>query len=183
VVNFQSFNSYLANSVGCTTYSFCVRFGCSFDEIPRPEKTKERDGYLLPEEYECHFRMSAQKTIKQAELKRRDIWYVDSSGQYLKTVIEDARKAILENGLSWFRRFNDPEEVLRTLREDSESNDGTWGFGTKSSPSRHLMTGYVAHSLGKSELAAERLEKAILSGCFKDLEPSMRNLLAQTQNS
>src|ERR1700756_4978391 len=30
VVNFQSFNSYLASSLGCTTYSFCINLGCSF---------------------------------------------------------------------------------------------------------------------------------------------------------
>jgi hypothetical protein len=179
VVNFQSFNSYLANSVGCTTYSFCVRLGCSFDAIPRNERVKRKDEFLLPEEYECHFRRRLQKTIRQPNLKRKDIWYVDPSGENLKVVIEDARKAILENGLPWFNRFTDLTEVLRTLQQDSESNEGTSGFGTKTSPSRHFMTGYVALSRGKTQLASDHILKALLSGCFKDLEPKMRMILEQ----
>ena len=79
VVNFQSFNSYLANGVGCTTYSFCGRLGCSFDAIPRSERVKRKDGLFRPEEYECHFRRALQKTIRQPNLKRRDVWYVDMS--------------------------------------------------------------------------------------------------------
>jgi hypothetical protein len=179
VVNFQSFNSYLANAVGCTTYSFCVRLGCSFDAIPRSARVKRKDGFLRPEEYECHFRRPLQKTIRQPNLKRKDVWYVDPSGQNLKDVIEDAQKAILENGLSWFNRFSDLNEVLRTLQKDSESNEGTWGFGTKTSPMRHFMTGYVAKSLGKTQLALENIQKALLSGCFKELEPQMGATLEQ----
>jgi hypothetical protein len=179
VANFQSFNSYLANAVGCTTYSFCVRLGCSFDAIPRSERVKRKDGFFRPEEYECHFRRPLQKAIRQPNLKRTDVWYVDPSGQNLKDVIEDAKKAIPENGLPWFNRFADLNEVLRTLQEDSESNEGTSGFGTKTSPNRHFMTGYVAQSLGKTQLAFEHIQKAVLSGCFKELEPHMRTILEQ----
>jgi hypothetical protein len=180
VVNFQSFNSYLANSVGCTTYSFCVRLGCSFDAIPRSERVKSKDGLFRTEEYECHFRLTLQKTIRQPNLKRTDVWYVDPSGQNLKVVIEDAKRAILEKGLRWFNRFTDLNEVLRTLQKDSESNEGTWGFGTKTSPMRHFMTGYVAKSLGKTQLAFEHIQRALLSGRFKELEPQMRTILEQS---
>lgn len=126
VVNFQSFNFYLATCLGCTTYSFGVKLGCSFDAIPRSERIKRKDQFFRPEEYECHFRRALQKTIQQPNLKRTDVWYVDHSGQNLKVVIEDAKKAILENGLPWFNRFADFNEVLRTLQEDLESMDGTW---------------------------------------------------------
>ena len=179
VVNFQSFNSYLANSVGCTTYSFCVRLGCSFDAIPRGGRVKRKDGVFRPGEYECHFRRPLQKTIRQPNLKRTDIWYVDPSGRNLNEVIENAKKEILENGLPWFSRFNDLNEVLRTLQEDSETNEGTSGFGTKASPSRHFMTGYVAKSLGKPQLAFEHIQQALLSGCFKEYDSEMRTLLEQ----
>lgn len=177
VLNFQSFNSYLANSVGCTTYSFCLRLGCSFEAIPRGERIKQREGYLRPEEYECHFRSTLLKTIRQSNLKRRDIWYVDPSGENVGEVIDDARKAIQEHGMPWFRRFSHLQEVLRTLLEDSESNEGTWGFGTKQSPDRHFKTGFVALSLGKTALAVEHIQKALDSGCFKDFEPDMRSVL------
>jgi hypothetical protein len=156
-----------------------VRLGCSFDAIPRSERVKQKDGFFRPEEYECHFRLTLQKTIRQPNLKRTDVWYVDPSGQNLKVVIEDATKAILEHGLPWFNRFTDLSEVLRTLQEDSESNEGTHGLGTKVSPNRHFMTGYVAKSLGKTQLAFEHIQKALLSGCFKQFEPQMRMILEQ----
>jgi len=177
VVNFQSFNSYLADSLGCTTYSFCVRLGCSFSAIPRSESVKQKDELFRPTEYECHFRRSLQKTIQQPNLKRKDVWYVDPSGQNLNDVIEDAKKTILENGMPWFNRFNDLNEVLRTLQEDTESNEETSGFGANPSPNRHFMTGYVAFSLGKTQLAADHIQKALLSGCFKPLESKMRLML------
>jgi len=104
VVNFQSFNSYLANALGCTTYSFCVRLGCSFDAIPISARVKRKNGYLRPEEYECHFRLQLQKSIKQPDLQRTDVWYVDPRGKNLDIVIADAKKAIVEIGLEWFSR-------------------------------------------------------------------------------
>ena len=177
VVNFQSFNSYLAGSVGCTTYSFCVRLGCSFDVIPRRARMKRKDGQLRPEEYECHFRLTLQKTIKQSNLKRRDVWYVDPTGNNLNAVVADAKKAIIENGLTWFTRFDDPKEILRTLLEDSEGNESTHGFGANPSPMRHFLTGFTALAEGQTSLAKEHLGKALVSGCFKEFEPEMHHAL------
>jgi hypothetical protein len=177
VVNFQSFNSYLANSVGCTTYSFCVRLGCCFDAIPQSQRVKRKNGHLRPEEYECHFRVTLQKSIKQPNLKRTDVWYIDPTGKNLETVIADAKKAILDTGLNWFARFSDRAEVLRTLLEDSERNEGTHGFGANPSPNRHFMTGFAALSLRKTSLAREHLKKALDSGCFKAFEPELHSAL------
>ena len=177
VVNFQSFNSYLANAVGCTTYSFCVRLGCSFEAIPHRARVKRRNGYLRPEEYECHFRLALQKSIKQSNLKRTDVWYVDPTGKNLEIVVADARKAILEIGLGWFSRFGDMREVLRTLLEDSEGHESTHGFGANPSPIRHFMTGFTALTVGKMDLARERIKQALDSGCFKEFEPKMHAAL------
>jgi hypothetical protein len=183
VVNFQSFNSYLAHGVGCTTYSFALNLGCSFDTIPRLKTVEQKKGHLRPKEWECHFRFRLHKAIRQPELERTDTWYVDPAGQYLKAAIEDARKAILETGLGWFSRFNDSNEVLRTLLEDAKKMDGTHGLGNKPSPIRHLMTGYIASSLGKTELASDHLQAALLSGCFSDLDSNIRVLLEQMRQT
>jgi hypothetical protein len=177
VVNFQSFNSFLANSLGCTTYSFCVRLGCSFDAIPRSERVKRKDEFFRPEEYECHFRRPLQKSIQQPNLKRTDVWYVDPAGKNLDMVIADAKRAILETGLGWFTRFDDTKEVLRTLLEDQESHESTSGFGANPSPIRHFMTGFIAHSMGKYDLARERIQKVLDSECFKEFEPKMHAAL------
>jgi hypothetical protein len=177
VVNFQSFNSYLANALGCTTYSFCVRLGCSFDAIPRRARTKQKNGYFRPEEYECHFRLPLQKSIKQPNLKRTDVWYVDAAGKNLDIVVADAKKAILETGLGWFSPLGDMKEVLRTLLEDSESNESTSGFGANPSPVRHFMRGFAALKMGEKDLAIERIQVALDSGCFKEFESKMRAVL------
>jgi hypothetical protein len=177
VISFQSFNSYLANSVGCTTYSFCLRLGCSFDFMPHRQRVKQKDGYLRPEEYECHFRLALQKSIKQSTLKRTDVWYVEPTGKNLGIVIADAKKAIIETGFTWFNRFSDPKEVLRTLLEDSEGNESTHGFGANPSPMRHFMTGFTALAMGQASLAKEHLKKALDSGCFKEFESEMHSAL------
>lgn len=182
VVNFQSFNSYLANAVGCTTYSFCVNLGCSFEAIPRRARTKQRNGYLRPEEYECHFRLPLQKSIKQPNLKRTNIWYVDAAGKNLDIVVADAKKAIVETGLGWFSRFGDLREVLRTLLEDSESNESTHGFGSNPSPNRHFMTGFTALAIGKKDLAMGRIQLALNSGFFKEFESKMQAVLEANDN-
>jgi hypothetical protein len=63
------------------------------------------------------------------------------------------------------------QEVLRTLMEDDETQEGTWGFGAKPSPARNLYTGYVALSLGETQIATEHLRKAAISPaytCFRE---------------
>jgi hypothetical protein len=177
VVHFQSFNPYAANAVGCTRYSFCVNLGCSFEAIPRRARTKQRSGYLRPEEYECHFRLPLQKSINQSNLKRTNVWYVDAAGENLDVVIADAKKVIIETGLGWFSRFGDVKEVFRTLLEDSESNESTSAFGSNSSPNRHFMTGFIALALGKKDLAMERIQLPLNSGCFKEFESRMQAVL------
>src|SRR6266851_3843005 len=52
VLNFQSFNSYLAEGVGSTTYSFAINLGCYIKAIPsRLGCFKQENGYLMPPEY------------------------------------------------------------------------------------------------------------------------------------
>jgi hypothetical protein len=140
VVNLQSFNSYLANGVGCTTYSFSLNLGCFFTFVP-PASTRvtEKDGVQLPQEFECHFRRRLQKTLRQPELRRTDTWLIKPDGKYLKESISDALTRIQVDGLSWFARFERQEEIKRTLERDDEGE--TWGFGTKDSPIRHLLLG------------------------------------------
>ena len=181
VVNFQSFNSYLANAVGSTTFSFGINLGCSFDAIPQRARVKRKNGFLQPQEYECHFRFRLQKSINQPRLPRTDIWLVEPTGKNLEIVMQDARNAILEVGLHWFNRFRDMGEVLRTLLEDSENgNTVGFGFGANPSPARHFMTGFTALRLGNQDLARERIQKALDSGCFEEFEPKMRAALEAT---
>lgn len=170
VVNFQSFNSYLASAIGSTTYSFSVRLGCFFTAIPH-SAIKVRDRLLMPEEYHCHLRYTIQRKFAQPECARTDVFYVDPKGVYLPTVAEAVRQGIAGEGLKWFQRFSNMQEVLRTLIDDDETNEGTWGFGAKPSPARNLYTGYVALSLGEAQIATQHLRQAALSpsnACFRE---------------
>jgi hypothetical protein len=168
VINFQSFNSYLASAIGTTTYSFSVRLGCFVTAIPG-RQVKLKGNLAMPEEYECHLRYTIRKKLAQPECPRTDVFYVDPRGKYLSAVVEGVRQGLLSEGLSWFRRFSDMREVLRTLLEDDETDEGTWGFGTKASPARNLYAGYVALSLGNNQIAAECLKNAANSPSFQEL--------------
>lgn len=168
VVNFQSFNSYNAEVLGCTTYSFAVNLGVYFSAIPGiVQHIKKKNGRLLPAEYDCHFRRKLLKMFNQHDYTRPDIWYIDPDGMYLDMAIKDVREVMIRSGLPWFDRFADMSEVLRILQEDDEVSGGVgWGFGTKSSPNRTYLTGYIALNLGKYDVATEALQKAIASGCY-----------------
>ncbi len=67
VLNFQSFNSYLATQVGCTTFSFSLNLGCYLTFVPAlyGDSQDPGKGVLLPQEYECHLRRRLRKTIPQ----------------------------------------------------------------------------------------------------------------------
>jgi len=143
VINFQSFNRYLADRVGCTTFSFSVNLGCFITFLPgySPRPVREKGGVLLPQEYECQFRRRLQKTILQPELLRTDTWFIGPNGEYLAESIIDAIQLIQQEGIHWFERLSDDRELLRTLVEDDEGE--TYGFGAKQSPIRmELLKGF-----------------------------------------
>lgn len=187
VVNFQSFNTYHAEGIGCTTYSFAVNIGCFFTYIPEQYPLTRKDGLILPQECECHFRGRLHKTIKQWKLKNPNIWFIDTKGENLSDAMNDVKERIEEDCPAWFIRLADRQEVLRILREDSEGMGELWGFGKNPSPIRSYMLGYVALSLGKAELANHHLALAAESGCFKKLfsnaEEAKRRMLKQDGTS
>ena len=181
VVNLQSFNSYLAEGIGSTTYSFAVNVGCLITLVPVESGTrlfKVEGGRLLPPEYGCHFRKQLTKKIQQTELARGDVWYVDPEGKYLEPAIQDARRAILDEGLPWFHTFSNLEDVYNLLIGDEHYVNGTWGFGVKGSPIRNYLTGYVALALENFNVAAEALEAALSSTSFEQFRGQLERAVA-----
>ena len=168
VINFQSWNWYNAEVMHITTYSFAVNLGIYFLAIPGYlQFIKEKDGRLLPAEYQCHFRYRPNKALVQPECRYPDLWYIDPEGEYLGPAVKDARDAIMGDGLAWFDRLSDKTAVLRILLEDEEVSPGVgWGFGRRPSPKRSLLTGYIALDLGERALALAALREAFASGCF-----------------
>lgn len=177
VVNFQSFNSYLAELVGCTTYSFTVNLGIYFTCIPDrfPNyPVKEKDGFLLPYECECHLRKVLLKSLPQPELARKSIWYINESGDNIEIAMNDVRQMLISDGLKWFQKYSQVDVVLETLLNEEEDLNGTHGFGRKNSPIRNYTGGYIAYILQKYDLASGLLKKAINSGCFKSVNERLQ---------
>ncbi len=145
VVNFQSFNAYLADGLDCTTFSFAVNLGvyprCLHDIDSR---VKEKDGHLRPEEWQCGFRLSLERRVDQGEIDRRDIWFVRPDGANITTVVHDARDVIREEGLPWFDRLDGVERMRAVARAVPASMKGTWGISTTVITA--LETAYVSAS-------------------------------------
>jgi len=160
VVNFQSFNSSLAQSVHCTTFSFALNLGIYFRAIPCLHPGKNGVISDRPKEWQCHFRRRLSKTISQPVLPRQDTWYVDPEGRNLLEVAGDARTVLLRDGLPWFERLVSFEEVMRTLTEDDERSDTAFGFGTRGSPAWKFQIGHVARILGRREFADQMIHEA-----------------------
>jgi len=178
VVNFQSFNAYNAGVLGCTTFSFAVNLGIWLSYIPPyAGQPTRKDGLTLPEEYECYFRRSLRKRLAQPEFERKEIWFVADDGSNVGEAVSDAAAVISDEGLPWFDRFREPQEVPRTLAEEKEAMDGTWGFGNTSSPVRLYLTGYAAVHVGEYDLAARSFEELLASGVMEETHERVRNAL------
>jgi hypothetical protein len=174
VVNFQSFNSYNADVLGITTFSFAVNLGTYLRYIPPqwpPKKIK--DGVPYPAEYECQFRGALTRSLSQPQNKHSHIWSVDPNGRNLGWCINDVAQKV-GDVLAWFGHLEDKTAVLRILLEDGERMPTLWGFGNKPSPIRSYLTAYLAMNLGNEALAKREFEKAVASGCFANLFSSVQ---------
>jgi hypothetical protein len=172
VLNFQSFNSYNADILGVTTFSFSVNLGCFLQYVPPRWPPKVKDGRFLPTESECQFRGRLHPQISQRGKVAKDVWAVDEKGQNLTWCMRDVAQQI-PSALQWFRRLERKEEVLNVLLAQNESMSALWGFGANPSPVRSYLSGYVALHLGQDKLARAKLQEAISSKCFADLFSSV----------
>jgi hypothetical protein len=177
VLNFQSYNSYNAGVLGCTTYSFSVNLGVYLCEVPPSHpanRVKESGGHLVPAEYACHLRRRLQRSFVQPECTQRDIWYIDPAGAYITEALQDVRRVLERDAMPWYSRLRDSAEVLRILLEEPEDMQRIWGFGRNPSPSRSYLTGYIALSLNRPDLARASLQDAAHSGCFTAVSDALQ---------
>jgi hypothetical protein len=156
ILNFQSFNAYLAASIGCTTYSFTINLSVYLTGMGNagdPER---------PEEFLGHLRFRPERSVDQPELLRRDIWYVDPEGTWLDAMVTDAHDVIARSGVPWFDRWREDPAVLEVLKAPMpELADGTQLPGNIDSPVRNATTGYLARRRGEDALALRFLSRAL----------------------
>jgi hypothetical protein len=145
VVNFQSFNSYNAGVLGVTTFSFAVNLGV-FARCRPTGQINERDGALWPAEYDCDFRHRLKRRVRQSH-DHADIWSVAADGSNLDSVVEDARKVLLEEGLAWFDQLSCLDAMYAMASEAAEDMSATWGMGNIGSPHRRELLADLARAL------------------------------------
>ena len=98
------------------------------------------------------------KDIEQQNYPRKYIWFVEPGGENLLNVLADARSVILRDGMSWFQKFDNDDEVFRTLTEGDES-DALFGIGAQWSPRRKVLIGRFAVAIGQKELGLRVLRE------------------------
>jgi len=172
-MNIQSFNSYLAEAMGATTFSFGVNVGVFYPVIAEHAGSGAFIKDLSrPAEYDCQARFHMAKGISQPNTERRrwfgartpvaelgawvdrpDVWYVRADGTNLDEVVADARDQVVTTGLPWLDRLADLAEARRKFLEDESTNHAPgivaehYG-GALGSPARWHAVGALSVALG-----------------------------------
>ena len=173
VVNFRSFNRYLADLIGATTFSFGVNVGVFYPEIANISGMSVflRDA-LRPPEPHCQGRQGLAKSIAQPGdpsqrdrpdpvdyaaprpwRDRPDVWLVLADGSNIEEVVIDARDRILADGIPWLERLSDLEEARRHFAEVPGTTlgpgiEGEAYGGKLGSPNRLRAVGALSVALG-----------------------------------
>ena len=155
MVNFQSFNSYTATALGCTTFSFSVNLGLHFDFMPQGGGSERFKPNHPPHEAQCIFRKQLRRTLQQLNNFHPGIWAVDPMGLNIDSCISDAINLIERDALPWFAELSDLANALRVVETVQEEFDkfgptGTWGFGRPGSPMRMHAISYLQNALSSS---------------------------------
>jgi len=108
----KSVGSYFSDVAGYPPQSLVAEYGVYFTDFPpnprpalRTEPKIDRDGLIIPKEYECHYRSSlriiaSQKDLRNsltssAEKNREDIWWVSKDGSNIYEAVEDMKQSVL----------------------------------------------------------------------------------------
>jgi uncharacterized protein DUF4304 len=173
VVNFQSFNRYLADAMGATTFSFAVNLGVFYPAIAdRSAIASFIPDRLRPPEWHCQARKHLGKGLAQPNaivnrrrfdprapeptlgswVDRPDVWYVRGDGSNVNLVVADAHDRILDVGIPWLDRLSDLAEARRHFQAVPNSRqapgivDDDYG-GAIDSPKRWLAIGALSAAL------------------------------------
>jgi tetratricopeptide (TPR) repeat protein len=169
ILNFQSFNSYHADLMGSTTFSFCVNLSVFITCVRRNEFIKTKGDLLIPHEADGHFRKRLEKSLNQENFPNKQLWYLDEDGNNLEEVISNAREQIVLHGLTWFEEFKSLQYIFNYLKTETESMQNTWGFGKMDSPNRNELLAYIAYELGNYQESLEYFIKVL--GFYVDKPP------------
>ncbi len=161
VINFQSFNRYNADVMGCTTYSFALNAGIFLSDVPSESPVPERSGRRQPNEYHCHIRRRVYPP-RPMLASYPDMWSIDSNGTNLIDVVRSAASELEHTVIPWFAVFADSGTVLKILLDELPPPDElTWLPGALDSAVRNSAVGYVALAQDERTVAAKFLTRAL----------------------
>ena len=122
VVNFQSFNSYLAEGLGCTTFSFAVNLGVYVIGQPGEVRLpRDKAGRLSPREYHCAFRSILHKRTPVDGFARGEIFFIDPSGRTTASCFDELRHLVTNFLPDWFEQRNNVDRLIAGMNSESES--------------------------------------------------------------
>ncbi len=161
VVNFQSFNRYNADVMGCTTFSFALNLGVYLTDVLSDYPLPLRKGEPRPEEYHCHIRRRLyppRPILSRAE----DIWAIDEAGGNLEEIVQGAAFELAGTAIPWFMAFPDSSTVLSMLLDEISTPDRTTRLpGRTGAPARNIAIGYLGRALGNKPMARDYLGRAL----------------------
>jgi hypothetical protein len=139
--------------------SFRLDVSCLFPFLPKEGYTPDDSRQLRPEQGFGQVRLHVNRGISQRVVKAKNIWWAGEEASVFEAASKDVIGIIRDKVTPFFNRFEDREELLRTVLEDEMSMDdrGVWGFGNKGSPTRLLCTGFAALECGHWDLAISSL--------------------------
>jgi len=126
VVNFQSFNSYLAGGLGCTTFSFAVNLGVYIPGQPGAHWVRrDKTGHLLPCEPQCGFRSQLRKSNPVDGFSRDDIFFIDPDGRTTGPCFRELSDLASNSLPHWFDEYSDVGTIIRRMETAEHSESGS----------------------------------------------------------
>ncbi|PCJ20542.1 MAG: hypothetical protein COB02_03215 [Candidatus Cloacimonadota bacterium] len=184
VVNFQSFSSYNADVINCTTFSFVLNLGIFNRTILTDGEIKSKNNVLKPNEYECHFRYRMTRTIpqdydetfKDSKTKYNDIWYIDPKGKELDRVFDAVLNEIKNVAIPWFKKYSSHKKMfdIATLKERSGDNTSGYGNPDVESPISMLYSACLAKKIGLPSVSLNYFKRLLETDCFSGLEKKIK---------
>lgn len=143
LISFPSMSAYIAEGVGCTTFSF----GCNLGVLYRDPSGSDPE---WPRDWHLTIRGAVGKSIAQRMFHpwgrdeptdRPDIWYVAENGRNLDEVVEDAFVSLRDRGLAFIDRARNTDSAIQMLESEEEGLDAfaevrLFGAGSLGSPKR-----------------------------------------------
>lgn len=174
VIDFQSLGNYTGQRLNTTSFSFGIEIGISFVAASK-YPWFSTFSFEAPREYPCQLRKSLSKKLRQHELPRPDVWFVDPNGENLPTVIGDVRGAIVIQALPWLDKYSDKSRALKAFESKSDTFyepgilDEHLG-GVKGSLARARIASALALELGNKKRGIRNWEKLLKDPYYRSLD-------------